>query len=306
MAVTLQRPQPQHRRHLLLAATAVALASTVLLAGLRFGVLQLPADPGAPGLPAPTATPEPTVRPTPTPTVSPTPTASPTPSPVPTPVPTPRPTVAPAPTPPPSTGLPACRYDDLPTWYTSYSQWAITLLDPIYRLPSDYYPPDLVDTSTAGLNSGYLLRSLAVDDLRQMIQEARLHGIELKVVSGFRSYQQQQATFDYWVSVGGYEAALRTSARAGHSEHQLGTTLDFTHVGGKLPWEYADWAATPAGSWMKHNAWRYGWVMTYPAGASAVTCYDYEPWHYRYVGPDLARQVKESALTLRQLLWQLR
>ncbi|MBA4169012.1 MAG: D-alanyl-D-alanine carboxypeptidase family protein, partial [Chloroflexi bacterium] len=63
-----------------------------------------------------------------------------------------------------------------------------------------------------------------------------------------------------WVGVGGYEQALRTSARAGHSEHQLGTAIDVTSEGGQAPWEYADWASTPAGTWMADNAWRYGFV----------------------------------------------
>ena len=103
---------------------------------------------------------------------------------------------------------------------------------------------------------------------------------------------------------GGYEQALRTSARPGHSEHQLGTSLDFTSAGGRAPWEYADWAATPAGAWMQANAWRYGFVMGYPAGSFAVTGYDYEPWHYRYVGRDLAAAVHASGLPLRQYLWQ--
>ena len=102
------------------------------------------------------------------------------------------------------------------------------------------------------------------------------------------------STFDYWVSVGGYEQALRTSARAGHSEHQLGTAIDVTSEGGAPPWEYADWATTPAGAWMAANAWRYGFVMSYPRGAYDVTCYDYEPWHYRYVGRDLAAEITAS------------
>ena len=103
--------------------------------------------------------------------------------------------------------------------------------------------------------------------------------------------------------VGGYEQALRTSARAGHSEHQLGTSIDVTSEGGAAPWEYGDWASTPAGGWMAANAWRYGFVMSYPRGAFDRTCYDYEPWHYRYVGRDLAAQIVASGLTPREVIW---
>ncbi|MDQ3879656.1 MAG: M15 family metallopeptidase, partial [Chloroflexota bacterium] len=186
-----------------------------------------------------------------------------------------------------------------------YEDWPVTLLDTIYMLPADYYPADLVDSSAAGLNRGYPVRSFVIADLRAMADAARAAGAPVAAVSGFRSHDQQRATFDYWVAVGSYDQALRTSARAGHSEHQLGTAFDFTSQGGAAPWEYADWATTPAGAWMAENAWRYGLVMSYPAGRFAETGYDYEPWHYRYVGRDLAAAIVASGLTPRGYLWQL-
>jgi hypothetical protein len=136
-------------------------------------------------------------------------------------------------------------------------------------------------------------------------EPAQLAGVPISVISGFRSFQQQQATFDHWASVVGYEQALRVSARPGHSEHQLGTALDFSSPGGAAPWEHADWATTPTGGWLAANAWRYGFVMTYPKGRSAVTCYDYEPWHYRYVGRDVAAAITASGLTSREYFWNL-
>jgi zinc D-Ala-D-Ala carboxypeptidase len=279
---------------------------------------------GSPSVPAPIAspvvTPMPTATPTPTPSPTSTPTATPTasPSPVPTPEPTPVPPPAPpppaptpvpvvAPTPPPNVGsaLPTCAYMDVLTPHRGYGDWPITLLDTIYHLPADYAPGDLVDSSTAGVNGGYLLRSFVAVELRELAAAARATGAPIQLVSGYRSHAQQRATFDYWVSVGGYDAALRTSARAGHSEHQLGTAIDVTSQGGAAPWEYADWASTTAGSWMAANAWRYGFVMSYPRGAYDRTCYDYEPWHYRYVGRDLAARIAGSGLTPREVLWGL-
>jgi D-alanyl-D-alanine carboxypeptidase len=177
------------------------------------------------------------------------------------------------------------------------------LLDTIYALPRSYAPYDLVDTSSAGLNRGYPIRAIMLDDLIAMVVDVRAAGLNLGVVSGYRSHAEQAATFQHWVDVAGYEAALRTSARAGHSEHQLGTTLDFTTAGGPAPWEYADWATTREGAWMASNAWRYGFVMSYPRSAFAQTCYDYEPWHYRYVGRDLAARVHGSGLPPRLILW---
>lgn len=205
--------------------------------------------------------------------------------------------------PPASAAPPACEYKDVLTARRALTDWPVSVLDTIYMLHSSYAPTDLVDTSQAGLNGGYKVRSHVIKDLSAMASAARAAGTPIGVVSGYRSYQQQAETFNYWVSVGGYDQALKTSARAGHSEHQLGTTLDFNTPGGPAPWDMADWAATPAGAWMKANAWKYGFVMTYPAGKTGVTCYSYEPWHYRYVGRNISRVIQESGLTLREWQW---
>lgn len=298
-----------------LATLTVALLSAHLLGVIQPSLLgpTTPIAPVAPteqASPTPVATPSPTPSatprhsPTPTVTPTPTPTATPTPEPTiaPTPIPTPVPTVAPTPA-PIGNVLPQCAYMDVLTEHHGYEDWPISLLDTIYHLPSWHSPADLVDSSTAGVNGGYLLRSVIAPDLRAMAADARAAGSPIQLVSGFRSHAQQAATFDYWVSVGGYEQALRTSARAGHSEHQLGTSIDVTSEGGAAPWEYGDWAATPAGAWMSANAWRYGFVMSYPRGAFDRTCYDYEPWHYRYVGRDLAAEIVASGLTPREVIW---
>jgi D-alanyl-D-alanine carboxypeptidase len=297
---------------MVLVLLGVALSATVGLAALRPHLGTAGARPpplsSPPASAEPTLTPSPTATPSPSPSPSatPSPTPEPTPAPMPTPEPTPAPTVAPASLPPPSTGeLPACSYDDVLTPHHGYGEWAISLLDTIYHLPADYAPGDLVDSSTAGVNGGYLVRGIVVADLAAMAVEARAAGAPIALVSGYRSHAQQQATFDYWVSVGGYKQALRTSARAGHSEHQLGTAIDVTSEGGGAPWEHADWATTPAGSWMAASAWRYGFVMSYPRGAYDASCYDYEPWHYRYVGRDLAARIAASARVPRQVLWEL-
>ncbi len=200
---------------------------------------------------------------------------------------------------------PACDYLDVLTPHAGYGDWSRTLLDTIYRLPSGYAPGDLVDTSAAGLNGGYAVRGFVVGDLREMVAAARAAGAPLEVVSGYRSFAKQQGTFQHWVDVGGYGDALRASARAGHSEHQLGTTLDLTSEGGSAPWEYGDWGATPAGAWVAENSWRYGFVVSYPGGSFSRTCYSYEPWHVRYVGRERAAWVARSGLTLREALWSL-
>ena len=203
-------------------------------------------------------------------------------------------------------GPPACDYLDVTTPHHGLGQWNRTLLDTVYRLPSGYAPGDLVDTAAAGLNGGHAVRGLMVADLRAMASAARDAGVPLAVVSAYRSFARQETTFRRWVGSGGYEAALRTSARPGHSEHQLGTTLDLTSAGGADPWAYGDWGATPAGAWVARNSWRYGFVISYPRGSFARTCYSYEPWHVRYLGRERAAAIHASGLTPREVLWRLR
>ncbi|HSH21352.1 MAG TPA: M15 family metallopeptidase [Candidatus Caenarcaniphilales bacterium] len=201
--------------------------------------------------------------------------------------------------------LPECRYDDVRTRYTTYSAWRITLLDTIYKLPRSYVPPRLASTRDAGLNGGYYVRPLVVDDLRALGRAARNADAPVAVLSAYRSYDRQKQLFNAEVERYGEEQALRQVARAGHSEHQLGTTLDFRSKDStKLPWNYTDWAKTPAGAWLARNGHRFGFVMSYPKGERSTTCYIYEPWHYRYVGRDMAAKVHASGLTLREYLWR--
>ena len=202
----------------------------------------------------------------------------------------------------PITPRPGCSYRDLPTARVGYGKWGSTVLDTLFRLPRGYAPGDLVDTSRAGLNGGHRIRSLTLSDLGAMVAAARRDGASLAVQSAYRSYDSQVASFDYWVRRIGRAEALKVSARPGHSEHQLGTTIDFRSAGGPAPWE-VDWGGTREGTWMARHAWKYGWVLSYPSGATAASCYSFEPWHFRYVGREAAAAVREAAAVPRAWLW---
>ena len=128
--------------------------------------------------------------------------------------------------------LPSCKIADVTTAQRSYAAWNRTVLDTRYRVTRAYAPGDLRSTANAGLNGGLRVRSLVISDLRAMATAARRAGARLAVQSAYRSYATQISTFAYWSRVSGYSAALRSSARAGHSEHQLGTTIDFKSYGG--------------------------------------------------------------------------
>jgi D-alanyl-D-alanine carboxypeptidase len=212
--------------------------------------------------------------------------------------------VVPIPTASAAPALPPCTVADTLTAHRTYADWPRSLLDYTFRLSSSYAPSDLRSTADAGLSGGGSVRAHVVADLRAMATAARNAGARFAVQSAYRSYAAQKATFDSWVQLHGYAVALKESARAGHSEHQLGTTLDLKSYGGAAPWDVSDWGATKAGAWLRANAWKYGFVMSYPKGKTSVTCYIYEPWHWRYVGRARAEEIRGSGLTLREFLWR--
>jgi D-alanyl-D-alanine carboxypeptidase len=202
--------------------------------------------------------------------------------------------------------LPECAYKDLPATGDPDKDWSTMVLDTIYRLPADFAPRKLVSTSKAGMQAGYEVIPAVVDDLRAMHEASAAARAEIAVRWAYRSYGEQQGAFAYWVRQSGRQAALHRSARPGHSEHQLGTAIDFRSADSlKAPWDYPDWADTPAGAWMLDNAWRHGFVLSYPKGKEDFTCYGYESWHYRYVGRDFAQRIHDSGLTPREFLWDL-
>jgi len=199
--------------------------------------------------------------------------------------------------------LPACRYDDILTEPDDYADWQTTLVDTILSVPATYVPPDLTSVSEAGIQGSGQVRAVVIDDLRAMAAAAKTAGTPIAVQSAYRSYATQVATFNYWVQTSGHNAALLYSARPGHSEHQLGLAIDFKSAAGGPPWSGGDWGTSPAGKWMKLHAWQYGFILSYPKGKTSKTCYDYESWHYRYLGRPEAAAVHASGLTIREYLW---
>jgi len=140
-----------------------------------------------------------------------------------------------------------------------------------------------------------------MDDLRAMRDGAIANGTPIGIIAAFRSYAQQADLFARRVeSMGSSEAGSRV-AHPGHSEHQLGTTIDVTTAGATDVDQ--SWGASPTGQWVAGHAHEYGFLISYPARAERRTCYDYEPWHLRYVGRDLAAKVIASGLTLREYLY---
>ncbi|CAN5136425.1 hypothetical protein BH20ACT24_BH20ACT24_05300 [soil metagenome] len=207
-------------------------------------------------------------------------------------------------TPEPAASLvapPPCSFEDRPTARSAYEDWAVTLLDTTFRLDREYAPPDLAAAELAGFASGFLVRELLVEDLASLRAAAERSGNPVALIAAYRTYEEQSQLFELREAQLGHEVALRRVARPGHSEHQLGTAVDFKTPGAADV--TAAWASTPQGRWMEANAHRFGFVESYPSGQEALTCYAYEPWHYRYVGREFASAVQASGLTLREYLW---
>jgi zinc D-Ala-D-Ala carboxypeptidase len=169
--------------------------------------------------------------------------------------------------------------------------------DEVYRvvtktqaLPTTYAPKDVVRASSNGIPAYAQIdiRKIIVPDAREMANAASAEGIRLQVISGYRSYAVQQQVFAMWTRKDGSpEEANRYSALPGHSQHQLGTALDLNSFG-------ETFSTTPVGRWLWSNAYRFGFVFPYTVDSAPTTGYEYEPWHVRWVGRELA-QIMETA-----------
>lgn len=261
---------------MLLAVATLAVAAIVALGTLfATGVLPIPDS----------AAPSPTVVGSATPSAAPVASAS---------VPAiPSPEFTPEPPAPPAFDRAAYSIDD-PT-----SPWVIVnKLRPLAD-GAAYEPPDLVDLPSDMPNpNGYQMRADAAASLEEMFHTALAEtGVQLVAQSGYRSYSVQVRAYDYYVNSLGVAGADLTSARPGYSEHQTGMAMDILDTVSGCSTDGRCFADTTAGRWLAANAWRFGWVLRYPDGATPITGYEFEPWHYRWVGVPLATEMHTTGIT---------
>ena len=157
----------------------------------------------------------------------------------------------------------------------------IIIANKSYPLPSTYNPGGLTAATQAAFN--------------QMKADAAKEGHSLKVASGYRSYSYQKTLYNNYVSQYGKAKADTFSARPGYSEHQTGMAIDVNNASGSF-------TGTPAQKWVAANCWKYGFIIRYPQGKESITGYQYESWHIRYLGNELAKKVYDSGLTLEEYL----
>jgi D-alanyl-D-alanine carboxypeptidase len=246
-----QPPTSARVRHNRLVAVIIGLIVIVVAAFVTVELVSRPASSNKP----PAAATSPTV-PT-TPSVTPTPTETPTPTPA--------------------------AFDKKRFSLTDpNSLWV--LVNKQHPLNPKNYAPPLAALNLPG--RGGEMRPQAATALQKMF--AAYHaasGLQLSVVSPYRSYPTQVSTYAGWVSRLGKAQADRQSARPGFSEHQTGLAVDIDTAVDQ------GFGKTPAGKWLAKYSFKYGFIVRYPDGQEKVTGYEYEPWHFRYVGTSLATEM---------------
>ena len=166
--------------------------------------------------------------------------------------------------------------------------------------PKNYAAPDLVQTPVKYVNSP-VLRQEAADQIVAMFAAYTAEtGKEMQAQSAYRSYDVQVNVYNGWVNSLGQEGADLTSARPGHSEHQTGLAMDISAVPNTCALDQC-FADTDQGKWLAANAYKWGFILRYPDGMTSITGYEFEPWHYRYVGISLATEMHTTGIaTLEQ------
>ena len=171
------------------------------------------------------------------------------------------------------------------------------------HVKSSYKPKDLVEPKVRFAQSTKSVRPMRKESakaLEELFSAAEKKGHTLYAISGFRTYEMQKRIHDNNIAqYGSDETAEYYSAKAGESEHQLGTTMDVStkQMGYALNQSFGK---TSTGKWLKKNCHKYGFIIRYPKGKENITGYSYEPWHLRYVGKTLAGHLYKKRMTLEE------
>ncbi len=162
-----------------------------------------------------------------------------------------------------------------------------------YNYLSSGYVPNLKNLPKE--YGGGSMQATAAAAFMKMVDAAKADGINLRAVSPYRSYGTQKSVHNYYVRKLGEAAADRESARAGSSEHQTGLAVDINTAE-----TYDHFEKTPEYAWLQKNCAKYGFILRYRQGKEYITGYIYEPWHYRYVGPEHAANIMSWGITFEE------
>ena len=174
----------------------------------------------------------------------------------------------------------------------------LILVNKYNYVTQDYIPENLEPIDTAYARSGMQLVSEAKNAFEELSQKAKEDGMTILAMSSYRSYDYQVNLYNNYVETDGKQAADTYSARAGYSEHQTGLAVDVYN--GVIP--YTSFEETEEFTWMQQNAYKYGFILRFPEDKTNITGYQYESWHYRYVGKEIAEEIYKNNLTLEEYL----
>ncbi|WP_409270362.1 D-alanyl-D-alanine carboxypeptidase family protein [Neobacillus sp. SCS-31] len=186
----------------------------------------------------------------------------------------------------------------------------LVLVNKEFSLPVGYRPDDLVKPDIP-FSFGEqdieksLIRQVAARAIEEMFRQAKEENIEIYAVSGFRSYDRQNDLFDAEVKKVGEDIATQAVALPGQSEHQTGLTMDIAAKSTDLNLT-EEFGETIEGKWLAANAHKFGFILRYPKGKESITQYQYEPWHFRYVGVEAATTMYENDWTLEEFFQQVK
>lgn len=169
----------------------------------------------------------------------------------------------------------------------------IILVNKYNYLKEDYIPNNLENINEKYAKKNMLLVKEAKEAFEKMAETAAKNNLRIIAMSTYRSYEYQNNLYNNYVAQDGKEKADTYSARAGYSEHQTGLAVDIYN--GVLP--YTRFEETKEFIWMQENAYKYGFILRYPKDKTYETGYEYESWHYRYVGKKIAKYIKKNNIT---------
>ena len=177
---------------------------------------------------------------------------------------------------------------------TDISKEYLMINNKYYKLPTNYKPDDLVTVKNwYSYGSNNKLRKEVYDKFLEMWESAKKDKITLIVNSAYRSEKEQKETYEEILSTNTQEYTDKKAARPGHSEHQTGLALDIITYGANGE----NFDKTDAFKWLQDNAHEYGFILRYPKGKEYLTGYNYESWHYRYVGVEAATIIHDNNIT---------
>ncbi|MDD6223626.1 MAG: M15 family metallopeptidase [bacterium] len=178
------------------------------------------------------------------------------------------------------------------------SKGHLVLVNKYFQLEKGYYYGELVTLNSNYDNkNGSKLSKDAYLAFSQLVDAAEKEGYHIRNNSAYRTFDYQSYLYTNYKNQRGSDWADQWSARAGHSEHQTGLALD---VGIKSSYALGQFEYSEEFGWMKDHAHQYGFILRYPKGKEYITGYSYEPWHYRYVGVDVATYIYEHDITFEE------